>query len=247
MKKLKPEVRIVLVAVLKNKRDFNILLTKKWYRIPVAHSPKIKFSYLAFYQPAIFGRAGKCIRYYARVLNHQVVKRIELLPAELNHPRANDFYFKFQRAKIKKLPHPIRNIIPRRVSFGFTTLNHLLKSKNILELYNVAPIEQIIGDSLERAGIEFKSQPWVMGQGRRYRLDLAIFCRQGKIAIECDNKKAHSSRQQCKKDKIKSAFLRKHGWTVIRLREQNIINNLAGCLNRVQETVQRLRGNVDKI
>jgi len=71
---------------------------------------------------------------------------------------------------------------------------------------------------------------------------LAIFCRQGKIAIECDNKKAHSSRQQCKKDKIKNAFLRRRGWRVIRLTEQAIMSNLPNCINRVCRTISSLGG-----
>ena len=75
--------KIVLVGVLKNKSDLNILLKEKWYRIPKAHMLKRQFDYLAFYQPASFGRQGKRIQYYARVLNYQTIKRKDLLPAEI--------------------------------------------------------------------------------------------------------------------------------------------------------------------
>lgn len=234
--------KIVLVGVLKNKRDLNVLLTKNWYRIPVAHAPTRQFNYLAFYQPASHGRRGKSIRYYARVLNYQIIKRKDLLPDESNHPRAHDYYLLVRVGKIKKLPRPIRNIIPRRVSFGFTTLSRLLKSKNILQLYNVAPTEQVIKDGLNLAGIKAIAQHYVLSGKKRYCLDFAVFCRQGSIAIECDNKKAHSGLRQREKDKAKNTFLRRRGWTVIRLPEHDIVSDLDGCIVRIKKAVRKLGG-----
>jgi len=234
--------KIVLVGVLKDKRDLNILLTKGWYRIPVAHAPTRQFNYLAFYQPALFGREGKRIRYYARVLNYRTVKRIDLLPGESNHPRANDYYLRFRVGKVKKLSWPIRNIIPRRISFGFTTLNRLLKSKNILQIYSVVPTEQIVGDGLEQAGIKVIPQHYVLSGKKRYCLDFAVFCKRGSIAIECDNKKAHSGLRERHKDKTKNTFLRRRGWTVIRLREHDVISDLKGSIQRVKKAVRKLGG-----
>jgi len=230
--------KIVLVGVLKNKRDLDILLTKHWYRIPVAHLPTRRFKYLAFYQPAIFGPEGKRIKYYARILKKKIVKRIKLLPQEPAHPRAKDYYCQFTVAQIQELAQPVRNIIPRRVIFGFTTLNHLLKSKNILQLYGVAPIEQMIENGLKQAGIKTAPQYSTSINKKRFCLDFAIFCQNGKIAIECDNKKAHAGRAQKKKDKIKNAVLKQAGWTVIRLPEKKIISDLAGCLARVKKAIQ---------
>jgi len=104
--------QIVLVSVLKDKRDLDILLTRKWYRIPLSHAPARRFNYLAFYQPASFGHCGKRIQYYARILNYQNVKRKDLLPNELNHPRAQDYYLCFRVGEVKKLSRPIRNVTP---------------------------------------------------------------------------------------------------------------------------------------
>lgn len=234
--------KIVLVAVIKNRRDLNILLTKNWYRIPAAYATNRQFDYLAFYEPALFGEEGKCIQYYARVLNHQTTKRRELLPDELNHPRVNNDYLLLQLDKIKKLPCPIRNIRPRRVSFAFTTLNHLLESKTVLQLYKVAPTEEIMEAGLRRAGLKTISQHYVLAGKKRYCLDFAVFCKQGAIAIECDNKKAHSGAAQRKKDEIKNAALRRSGWTVIRFREEDIISDLKGCLVRIKKATQKLGG-----
>lgn len=80
MEKIVIKDRVVLTGVLKDKCDLKILLQKHWYRIPVFYLPKKKFKYIAFYQPAVFGRKGKRIEYYARVARRKIIKRIELLP-----------------------------------------------------------------------------------------------------------------------------------------------------------------------
>ena len=234
--------KIVLVGVLKDRRDLNILLAENWYRIPMRHAPKRKFDYLAFYQPTSFGRHGKRIQYYAPVLDYKVIKRSDLLPKELNHPRAKDYYLQIHVGKIEKLSQPIRNIIPRRISFGFTTLSHLLKSKDILQLYNVTPTEPMVEDGLKKAGMKAIPQYYVKGEQKRYFLDFAIFCQKGMIAIECDNKKAHSIPSQKKKDKIKDAFLRSYGWKVIRLPENEAVSDLSGCIKRIKKAVRKLGG-----
>jgi len=233
---------VVLVGVLKDKRDLNILLTRNRYRIPVAYAPRRRFDWLAFYQPASFGRQGKCIRYYASVLDYKIIRRNDLLPDETDHPKAFDYYYQIHVGEIKKLPRPIRNIIPRRISFGFTTLNRLLESKNILQLYGIPPTEQIIENVLRRAGIKAVAQYYVSEKRNRYRVDFAVFCRQGAIAIECDNKKAHSGLGQRKKDEIKNNFLKRYGWTVIRLPEDDIVFDLATCIIKVQKAIQKLGG-----
>lgn len=233
-----------MVCILKDKRDLRILLQEKWYRIPMVFLPRRKFTHLAFYQPAEFGRFGKRIQYYARVLNRKTVKRIDLLPKEKNHPRANDDYLKIEVAWIKKLARPIKNVIPRRVTFGFTTLKSLLKAGDILELYGIAPTEQIIERGLNSLGIKTEKELTVSKEGKRYRLDLAVFCRRGRIAIECDNRKAHSG-VQVDKDKIKDAFLKRHGWHVIRLTERDITERLDDCLGQVVKAVGKLGGQTD--
>ena len=232
----------VLIGVLKNKRDLNILLTENCYRIPLASAPIKQFRYLAFYQPAIFGRQGKCVRYYAKVLNHQIIKRKYLLPEELNYLRVDDYYLYFRVGKIRELFKPIRNTAQRRISFGFTTLNRLLKSKNILQLYDIAPTEQIIGNSLKKAGIKVTPQYNVLIGQKRYRLDFALFCRHGMIAIECDNKKAHSGPCQREKDRIKNIKLKQCGWTVIRLSENSIVSDLKKCVLKIEKTIKKLGG-----
>jgi len=237
--------KVVLVAVLKRARDLEILLQERWYHVPVKSCPKMKFKYIAFYQPALFGESGKCIKYYSRVLNSSVTIRKDLFPQEPEHPNANDYYLRINLGEINELADPIKNIIPRRVCFGFTTLRRLLESKDILQLYSVAPTEQIIEKALKHIGIKTKAQHYVIkNPKKRYRLDLAILCEKGNIAIECDNKKAHSSKIQKEKDKAKNIFLRRKGWYVVRFTERKITFDLDGCIKKVQSTVKMLGGDM---
>lgn len=234
--------QIVLVGVLKSQRDFDILLRQHWYRIPVAHAPVQQFQYLAFYQPAGFVRNGKCIRYYARVLGYRTVRRDRLLPDESDHPRARDLYLRIRVGKIQKLARPIRNVIPRRVNFGFTTLHRLRTARDLLQLYDIAPIEQIVEDALRRMKIPVKVQYTIRCGRKHFRLDCAVFCKHGAIAIECDNTASHRTREQKKKDKQKDRTLRVFGWTVLRLSEKEILLNLPHALCRIGNTIVSLGG-----
>ncbi len=242
MKNLMPPDARVLVGVLKRKQDLDILRAERWYRMPLVKAPKQKFSILAFYEPARFGLNGKRIRYYARVLARTVRTRRRLLPDEPDHPNADASYAQFRVGQLERLPRPILNAPPRRVSFGFAEFRNLLTARNILELYGVPPTEQIVERGLRRMGIRPLPQYWVTDCGRRYCLDFAILCRKGRIAIECDNRRAHASRRQQARDAAKNEFLRERGWRVIRLREHSIISDAAGCIARVRRAVRNLGG-----
>ncbi len=236
--------QIVLIGVLKSKRDRDILFRERWYRIPVAYAPKRQFQYLAFYQPLSFGKEGKKIQYFAKVIDYKTIKqRKELLPREWSHPHAEHHYFQVKIGKIQKLPHTIHNVqAARRITFAFTTLDHLLKSQNILQLYNVPPIEEIVCGALKARGIKAFSQYYISINKKRFCLDFAIPCRDGRIAIECDNKKAHATSIQKRKDKIKDKFLKKGGWKIIRLREVDILNNLDKCIYKIQRAINNYGG-----
>ena len=235
MKKVAEKNKNVLVGVIKNKRDLNLFLREGWYRIPMIHAPRRAFSHIALYQPASFSKKGKRIEYYARVVTSEIVPRIILLPKEKNHPRAYEEYVKIECREIQKLPRAVKNIAPRRISFGFTTIQKLLSAKNILELYGVPQTEEIIGKELRRAGITAKREFCVSAGGKRYRIDFAVFCTKGNIAIECDNWKAHGGKTQRKKDRAKDVFLRHHGWRVVRLREKSIIEHPDRCIARIKK------------
>ena len=96
----------------------------------------------------------------------------------------------------------------------------------------------MIGRALRRAGIRAVAQYYVRGEAKRYFLDFAIFCKRGKIAIECDNRRAHRGKRQRDKDAAKDEFLRTHGWTVIRLAEPDIVEDMEKCAAKVRRAVR---------
>lgn len=236
--------KTVLVGVLKDKRDREILLGKHWYRIPAEWLPKKKFTHLAFYQPAVFGKDGKRIEYYARLVGMTKEKRVKLLPNEASHPRAGEVYIKCEVADIEKLVVPIRNIIPRRVSFGFTSLKALKSAHDILQLYGVPATEQIVARRLKRLGVQAKPEFTTRIGKRRFRIDLAIFPLNGKIAIECDNNKAHQGKFQRGRDKLKDKCLRRDGWKVVRLSEDDIIERIDQSITKIMNIVGKINSTV---
>ena len=249
MSQNKKDEVIVLIGVLKNRRDLSILLKKKWYRIPSLYAPRRKSEYIAFYQPSVFGKRGQCIRYYARIKSCDVVKREWILPWEPDHPRADEDYYRVNLAEIKKLPHPIINKKGLRISFGFTTLKKLLKARTVMEVFDVPPIEEMVADALAKRGIKFSREHiFFLPSGKKYRLDFVIFCpvglddKNGLLNIECDGEKWHSRRYQRLKDLARDRDLKREGWTILRLKEKDIVNNLGKCVDRIESKMKDFGG-----
>lgn len=237
----------VLVGVVKTPADLELVLRDGWYRIPLAWAPKRVFHYVAFYQPASFGTLGKRIEFYGHVIKTTVHKRRELLPHQPRHPHADQKYLKIELTDVRRLPHPIRNIIPRRISFGFTDLHRLLNAHEVLALYGVPATEQIVASALGQRGIPTKPEVWVTCGRRRVRVDLVITCQSGSIAIECDNRASHHSLIQRARDRRKDTFLRRRGWRVIRLHERDILEHLDRSLDRILAVCDGLGGAIDDI
>jgi hypothetical protein len=95
---MKHKTKDTLIALLKYKRDLEILHKYRWYRIPVKSSPQIvrenKIKYLALYQPKIFKEDAFKIQWYGKIQNISIMKRRELLPEEAVHPHAFEDYYK---------------------------------------------------------------------------------------------------------------------------------------------------------
>ncbi|RME97493.1 MAG: hypothetical protein D6768_19520 [Chloroflexi bacterium] len=113
----------VLVAVMNNLEDWRRVQDEGWYRIPVKRAPPPvpNIDWLAFYQTRVFGDDRWAVHYFARVTGHELLTRRELLPAEPEHPRAGQWYYKLNLGPLHhKLP-PIVSDKWRRITFVFTT------------------------------------------------------------------------------------------------------------------------------
>jgi hypothetical protein len=127
---------LVLVAFIPTPKDMEIARLLGWYRIPLRTAPKvIAVDWLAFYQPASFGKQHKwCIEWAAPVHGHELTTRGELFKDQLEHPRSREEYFKVQLGPLAALPHPVRAGKWKRVTFLYTTGEKLLSAKQITQL-----------------------------------------------------------------------------------------------------------------
>lgn len=126
---------LILVVYIPSPRDLEIARVLGWYRIPFANAPKVvAVDYLAFYQPASFGRHKWRIETLAPVRGHELMTRAEILQDEPDHPRAGEAYFKIQLGPVEPLPHPILAKNWKRLTFLYTTGEYLSKAATLEDL-----------------------------------------------------------------------------------------------------------------
>jgi len=126
---------LVLIAILNNRRDFDVLRLLGWYRIPIRYAPKIiSVDAVAFYQTAEFSDEKWSIHYVARVQGVELVKRTDLFQEDVDHPRAREEYYKLQLGPLETLPNPIVSRAWRRITFFYTSGDRLLNAREIADL-----------------------------------------------------------------------------------------------------------------
>jgi hypothetical protein len=145
---------LILVVVMNDPRDMEIVRLLGWYRIPLRSAPKVvAVDYLAFYQTAVFGEEKWRIQYIAPVRGHELTSRAELFHDELDHPHANQEYYKIQIGTVFKLPKPILADKWRRITFLYTTGEYLRKAVTINDLVVQSDERRMLWQALrERAG-----------------------------------------------------------------------------------------------
>jgi hypothetical protein len=127
----------VLVAVVPSVADWERIRAERWYRIPVRHAPaRIGSEYLALYLPGCFGEQRWSIRTYAAIRRYVLATRAELLPAEPDHPRAGELYYRLELGPLQTLPRPVLSTRLRRVTFIHTDLATLFQAHEVADLWH---------------------------------------------------------------------------------------------------------------
>jgi hypothetical protein len=153
---------LILVAVMNDPRDLEIARLLGWYRIPLRSAPKvIAVDYLAFYQTAAFGEAGRWrIEWIAPVRGHELTTRGELLRDEPEHPHAQHEYYKIQLGPLRRLERPLPAAGWRRITFFYTTGERLLTAESVSDLAPAEAERAILWAALrERAGADADYNP----------------------------------------------------------------------------------------
>jgi len=153
-----PSTLRVLVAVMNNPRDLALARERGWYRIPVKRAPKqVAADVLAFYQTAAFDEPERwTVTHHAPIRQFRIARRAELLPGEHDHPRAGDEYYKVEIGPLQRLavPVPSRNL--RRITFIATTMDRLLKAREINGLWMGGGLQERLWAEQERMWAEYE-------------------------------------------------------------------------------------------
>jgi hypothetical protein len=144
----------VLVGVINKPADWAILQEQHWYRIPVRSAPQrgVNAPVIAFYQTKAFADDRWTISYFAYAREWRTVSRIQLLPDEPDHPRAQEPYYQVLLGNLQRLEHPIASRQWRRITFIVTHWQRLVEAREISELLHGTIWEERLWRALRRIG-----------------------------------------------------------------------------------------------
>lgn len=156
---------LVLVAFIPKPRDMEIARLLGWYRIPLRSAPKVvAVDWLAFYQPASFGKEHKWqIEWFAPVRGHELTTRLDLFKDEPDHPHAREEYFKIQIGPLAALPEPILAGKWKRLTFLYTTGEHLMQAEQVNDLTVRDDERVVLWQALRERALErqkYEVQDW---------------------------------------------------------------------------------------
>lgn len=145
----------VLVVVVNNRQDWRRVIEERWYRIPLKHAPHpVAAEALAFYLTRPFGNDAWQVAWYAPTLRYQLVTRRELLPAEPDHPRATERYYRIALGPVQRLERSISSQRLRRVTFIPTTFGRLLTAADVADLWQIDDVAAMLWTHFRDAAIK---------------------------------------------------------------------------------------------
>lgn len=238
----------VLVAIIPQLLDMTIAREQHWYRIPVHSADKLLKKrwppkWVAFYQPQIFGSEAFAVKYYARVQNIRKVYRWQLLPDEPENEKTYNPYYKLELSPLSCLPQPITSRRQSYTVFIQTTWEKLTNADEINDLYDESPLEDLLWAELKRLEIHAERQQLVKVKNKKYFLDFAIYCTNGKINVETDGDTWHGAKHQIILDNERDNDLVTKGWVKLRFNTHQIIEKMQEeCIPAIAENINRLGG-----
>jgi hypothetical protein len=176
---------VVLVALVNSPRDLELAIQEHWYRLPTKHAPR-HFSgaqYIAFYLPQSFGERKWSIDTYAEVRGHELAQRVDLIPDEPDHKRANELYYKLQLGESETRTPPIRSKRARRILYLWTNWDKFSTAHEWNDLYVRTPAHDKLYEALRAANMDVEREMLVKEGRSRYRVDMLVLLPYGRIAI----------------------------------------------------------------
>ena len=242
----KVEPKELLVALLPKKSALDILKNEGWYHIPVATAPKRwPPKLLAFYQGKVFGDAEAYkIRHFGEVRQIDIVPRKELFPDdEQNAHKAENLYYRLRLHSLEERNTPIVSYRPRRLVFIPTTWEKFNLAGQINDLFDASPLEDELWKALKAIGVQAERQWKIVVQHQNYYLDFAVFCNQGKLAIETDGYSYHyDSKNQIDYDTWRQNEIELDDWRLLHYTSQQIKDDSTPYLTQIEQKIRQLGG-----
>lgn len=226
--------RTVLVGVINNATDLHRAATEGWYRIPQRRAPpRIGADYLAFYQTGAFsGQAeAQTVTYYAATRRYRLLTRRELLPAEGDHPRASDYYYRVEIGPLQRLVQPVPATTYRRITFIHTTLDRLFAAQDVRDLFR----HDDPFDRLWHALREHRLRPLKNRLVDDQPVDITLRARGGYLGVNCIEDLSTQER---------GVLSRSERWEFLNLPAVRIAQDLDACLRQIGAALISLGGSM---
>lgn len=100
--------------------------------------------------------------------------------------------------------------------------------------------EIMLYEKLKKEGIRFSSQKPILI--KKYKKHFIVdFLIENKLVVEVDGIKHRRSKTRILKDKIKDKALRAKGYSILRIPDYEIIENLEECYKKIIEKLNKLK------
>ncbi len=221
---------------------------QNWYRIPVSSvrnwlKERWPPQWIAFYQTKVFGHEAYSVNYYAQVLDIRIVRRWQLFPNDPADKKSNDRYYQLILGPRKKLHQPIFSRRWRRIVFIPTTWQKFINAIEINDLYDESPLEDRLWAVFKKYNIPAERQEFVTVENQNYRLDFAIYCAKGNIAVEADGDTWHANPEKSVQDNVRDNNLKAVGWNVFHFTTFQIQEQVEMyCVPQVTKAINNLGG-----
>jgi very-short-patch-repair endonuclease len=235
-----------LIALQPKTKALDILISEGWYHIPMETAPKRwPPKMMAFYQGAAFRDAERYrIRYFGEVGDIEIVPRKILFPGDdENHHKAERLYYRIEINNLQPRYKPILSYRPRRLVFIPTTWAKFENAEQINDLFDGSPLEDRLWNALKYISVLAERQWKIAMQGHNYYLDFAVFCKNGKLAIETDGYSYHyDSRNQIDYDTWRHNEIELDNWRLLYYTTKQVKEDWTPYLAQIQKVIDQLGG-----
>jgi very-short-patch-repair endonuclease len=173
-----------------------------------------------------------------------IVPRKMLFPNDdENKHKEENLYYRIQLINLQERETPIISYRPRRLVFIPTTLKKFEFAQQVNDLFDGSPLEDRLWRALKYIKTSAERQWKIVVQGHNYYLDFAVFCKNGKLAIETDGYTTHyDSLNQIDYDTWRQNEIELDDWRFLHYTRRQVKDNWTPYLAQIQTKIDQLGG-----